>query len=68
MECDPGGTQKESSKRGHSRQERILLWNHTTKQVKVQWKNPSPEEATWEMESNMQEAYPDLFQGDDMDE
>ena len=42
--------------------ERIL------EQVKVKWKHLSPEEATWELESNMQEAYPDLFQEDVMEE
>ena len=40
----------------------LLLRNHTIKQVKVQWKQLSLEEATWELESNMREAYPDLFQ------
>ena len=46
----------------------ILLWNRTIKQVKVQWKHLSLEEATWELESNMQEAYPYLFHGDEMEE
>ena len=46
----------------------ILLWNHTIRQVKLQWKHLSPEEATWELESNMQEAYPYLFQEDRMEE
>ena len=46
----------------------FLLRNHTIGQVKVQWKHLSPEEAMWELESNMQEAYPDLFQDTDMNE
>ena len=46
----------------------ILLWNCTIGKVKVQWKHLSPEEATWEMETNMQEAYPNLFQEANMDE
>ena len=46
----------------------LLFQNHTIGQVKVQWKHLSPKEATWELESNMKEAYPDLFQEDDMDE
>ena len=45
-----------------------LLWNHNIGQVKVQWKHLSSEEATWELEINMWEAYPDLFQEDVMAE
>ena len=41
----------------------ILIQNRTIGQVKVQWKHLSLEEATWELESHMQEAYPILFQG-----
>ena len=40
----------------------ITLRNHTIGQLKVQWKHLSPEEATWELESKMWEAYPNLFQ------
>ena len=40
----------------------ITLWNRTIGQVKVQWKHLRPKEATWELESKMQEAYPNLFQ------
>ena len=40
----------------------IFLRNHTIGQVKVQWKHLSLEEATWELESQMQDAYPILFQ------
>ena len=39
----------------------IFLQNHTIGQVKVQWKHLSPDEATWELESHMREAYPILF-------
>ena len=46
----------------------LLLQNHTIRQVKVQWKHLSPEEATWELESNMQEAHLDLFQEAEMEE
>ena len=46
----------------------ITLWNHTIGQVKVQWKHLSQEEATWELESNMWDAYPILFQGNSEDE
>ena len=30
----------------------------------MQWKHLSPDEATWELESHMREAYPVLFQND----
>ena len=40
----------------------ILLQNRTIGQVKLQWKHLSPEEATYELESHMQVAYPILFQ------
>ena len=46
----------------------ILLWNRTIGQVKVQWKHLSLEEATWEFESHMWDAYPILFQGNFEDE
>ena len=46
----------------------ITLQNHAIGQVKVQWKHLSPEEATWELESKMREAYPNLFQGTTEDE
>ena len=39
----------------------LLLRNHTIGQMKVQWKHLSPEEDNWELESNIQEAYPILF-------
>ena len=46
----------------------ITLRNCTIGQVKVKWKHLSPEEATWELESNMRDAYPILFQGNSEDE
>ena len=46
----------------------ISLRNRTIGQVKVQWKHLSPEEATLELESHMQDAYPILFQGNSKDE
>ena len=39
----------------------ILLRNRTIGQVKVQWKHLSLEEATWELESHMWDAYLILF-------
>ena len=41
----------------------IFLRNHIIGHVKVQWKHLSPNEATCELESHMQKAYPALFQG-----
>ena len=41
----------------------ITLRNRTIGHVKLQWKHLSLEEATWELESKMQDAYPILFQG-----
>ena len=35
--------------------------NRTIAQVKVQWKHFGPDEATWEMEDAMRQAYPILF-------
>ena len=46
----------------------ITLRNRTIGQVKVQWKHLSLEEATWQLESHMQDAYPILFQGNSEDE
>ena len=46
----------------------LLLHNRTIGQFKVQCKHLSPKEATWELESNMWEACPDLFQEDVMEE
>ena len=46
----------------------ISLRNRTIGQVKVKWKHLSPEEATWELESHMWDAYPILFQGNLEDE
>jgi hypothetical protein len=37
------------------------LRNRTIAQVKVQWKHFGPDEATWEMEDAMKQAYPILF-------
>ena len=45
----------------------ITLRNRTIGQGKVQWKHLSPEETTWELESNMRDAYPILFQGNSED-
>ena len=46
----------------------ILLQNCTIGQVKVQWKHLNPEEATWELESHMRDAYLIMFHGNSEDE
>ena len=46
----------------------VLLQNRTIRQVKVQWKHLCPKEYTWELQSNMQDAYPILFQDEIMEE
>ena len=40
----------------------FFLWDRTIGEVKVQWKHLSPDEVTWELDSNMRVAYPALFQ------
>jgi hypothetical protein len=40
----------------------ITLRNRALAQVKVQWKHFSPEEATWELEGDLQKSHPFLFQ------
>ena len=45
----------------------ISLQNRSIGQVKVQWKHLGPDEANWELESKIREAYAILFQ-EDMDE
>jgi hypothetical protein len=40
----------------------ITLQNRAIAQVKVQWKQYSPEEATWELEGDLWKSHPILFQ------
>ena len=39
-----------------------LMRNRTIKDVKVLWTNQSEREATWELETQMREKYPELFE------
>jgi hypothetical protein len=39
----------------------IALWNKIVAQVKVKWNHFSPEEATWELEEELQKYHPILF-------
>ena len=41
----------------------IMLRKRSITQVKVQWKHFIPDEATWEDEGFVWEAYPELFTG-----
>eukprot|EP00253_Pinus_taeda_P012418 PITA_12418 len=43
---------------------RVVLRKRAIIQVKVQWQHFRPDEATWEDEQNMKEAYPELFMGE----
>ena len=40
----------------------VELQKHTVVQLKVQWKHFEADEATWENEPTMRNAYPALFQ------
>ena len=44
-------------------QREIIVWRQAITQVKVQWKHFGSEEATWEDESFVREAYPKIFTG-----
>ena len=39
-----------------------VMRNRTINYVKVLWTNQSEREATWEMEAQMREKYPELFE------
>ena len=39
-----------------------IMRNRTIKYVKVLWTNQSEREATWELETQMREKYPELFE------
>ena len=39
-----------------------IMRNRTIKYVKVLWTNQSEREATWELEAQMREKYPELFE------
>ncbi|KZV18741.1 Retrotransposon protein, Ty3-gypsy subclass [Dorcoceras hygrometricum] len=41
--------------------ENLKLRNMTIPMIKIQWANHTEREATWEVESDMQKNYPDLF-------
>ena len=66
-QVEPKGEFQVELKRILDRRE-LLIWNRTIGQVKVQWNHLSPEESTWELESNMLEAYRVLFQNEIMEE
>ena len=39
-----------------------VMWNRIIKYVKILWTNQSEREATWELEAQMREKYPELFE------
>jgi hypothetical protein len=39
----------------------VTLWNRAIAQVKLQWKHFSPEEATCELEGDLQKSHPIMF-------
>lgn len=41
----------------------VRLWKWVITQAKVQWQHYGPDEATWEDEELLKEAYPNLFRG-----
>ena len=43
-----------------------VLWHAIVKLVKVQWSNHSIQEATWELEEEMRQKHPQLFQDSGM--
>ena len=57
IQLEPEGEFQVGPERIPERRE-LLLQNRTIGHVKVQWNHLSLEEAIWEMESNMHEAYP----------
>ena len=40
----------------------VVLRKQKTFQIKVEWDHYAPDQATWEMEDAMRQAYPFLFQ------
>jgi hypothetical protein len=60
VQVEPEGEFQEEPLRILDRKETILR-NRAIAQVKVQWKHFSPEEATWELEEDLQKSYPTLF-------
>ena len=59
IQVEPEGDFQMEPFRILDRKER-MLWNRAIVQIKVKWKHFSPEEATWEIEDKMQEAYPSI--------
>ena len=63
IQVEPEGEFQTEPFRILDRKER-MLWNQAIIQIKVQWKHFIFEEATWEMEDKMREAYPSMFQNE----
>ena len=60
LELEADLSYEESSVQIIDRKDKVLR-NKTIPLVKVLWRNNKVEEATWELESDMQNQYPELF-------
>ena len=60
MQLDQNLSYEEKSVRILDRKDKVLR-NRTVPLVKVLWRNSKSEETTWELESDMQMRYPELF-------
>ena len=60
MELEPYLSFEERPVQILDRKEKVLR-NKTIPFVKVLWRNSKVEEVTWELESDMQSQYPELF-------
>ena len=60
VEIQPDLSYEEQPVEIQDRKQKILR-NKSIDLVKVLWRNPKVEEATWEIESEMRERYPQLF-------
>ena len=60
LELQPDLSYEEQPVQILDRREKVLR-SKTVALVKVLWKNSKVEEATWELETDMQQKYPELF-------
>ena len=60
LELDQDLTYEEKPVQIMDKKDKVLR-NKTISLVKVLWRNSKSEKATWELESDMREKYPELF-------
>ncbi|KZV43955.1 hypothetical protein F511_22606 [Dorcoceras hygrometricum] len=60
VQLEPDLTYEETPEKILAKENRKLR-NRTIPMIKIQWTNHSEREATWEVEFDMQESYPDFF-------